>query len=125
MAFLIYYIKLSTQEVSLYFLIFSLLDLNQVAMQFCTSKMFFIVCNCILQGDANFTLCLVVEQNQIFEPYSILGLQTGASDSDIKKAYRNLSRQYHPDKNPDPGMSNICSLTVKQNFWSFISRLKE
>lgn len=125
MAFLIYYIKLSTQEVSLYFLIFSLLDLNQVAMQFCMSKMFFIVCNCNLQGDANSTLCLVVEQNQIFEPYSILGLQTGASDSDIKKAYRNLSRQYHPDKNPDPGMSNICSLTVKQNLWSFMSRLKE
>lgn len=62
----------------------------------------------------------MVEQNQIFEPYSILGLQTGASDSDIKKAYRNLSRQYHPDKNPDPGKSNICSsLTVKQNLEFF------
>ncbi|KAL9237354.1 hypothetical protein vseg_011913 [Gypsophila vaccaria] len=39
---------------------------------------------------------------QVFEPFSILGLQPGASDSEIKKSYRRLSVQYHPDKNPDP-----------------------
>ncbi|KAG2717777.1 hypothetical protein I3843_03G190400 [Carya illinoinensis] len=39
---------------------------------------------------------------QVFEPFSILGLDSGASDSEIKKAYRRLSIQYHPDKNPDP-----------------------
>nr|XP_016512469.1 PREDICTED: dnaJ protein ERDJ2A-like [Nicotiana tabacum] len=39
---------------------------------------------------------------QIFEPFNILGLEHGASDSEIKKAYRRLSIQYHPDKNPDP-----------------------
>ncbi|XP_060201290.1 dnaJ protein ERDJ2-like [Lycium barbarum] len=39
---------------------------------------------------------------EIFEPFSILGLEHGASDSEIKKAYRRLSIQYHPDKNPDP-----------------------
>ncbi|KAL3839783.1 hypothetical protein ACJIZ3_024374 [Penstemon smallii] len=39
---------------------------------------------------------------QIFEPFSILGLESGASDSEIKKAYRRLSILYHPDKNPDP-----------------------
>ncbi|KAL1552825.1 DnaJ protein erdj2a [Salvia divinorum] len=39
---------------------------------------------------------------QVFEPFSILGLESGASDSAIKKAYRRLSIQYHPDKNPDP-----------------------
>ncbi|KAL0299590.1 UNVERIFIED_CONTAM: DnaJ protein ERDJ2A [Sesamum radiatum] len=39
---------------------------------------------------------------QVFEPFSILGLEPGASDSAIKKAYRRLSIQYHPDKNPDP-----------------------
>ncbi|KAK7816192.1 dnaj protein erdj2a, partial [Quercus suber] len=39
---------------------------------------------------------------QVFEPFSILGLEPGASDVDIKKAYRRLSVQYHPDKNPDP-----------------------
>ncbi|XP_038887677.1 dnaJ protein ERDJ2A-like [Benincasa hispida] len=39
---------------------------------------------------------------QVFEPFSILGLETGASEADIKKAYRRLSILYHPDKNPDP-----------------------
>ncbi|CAM8908958.1 unnamed protein product [Rhodiola kirilowii] len=41
-------------------------------------------------------------ENEVFEPFTILGLQPGASDTAIKKAYRRLSIQYHPDKNPDP-----------------------
>uniref|UniRef100_A0A0D9ZIQ6 J domain-containing protein n=1 Tax=Oryza glumipatula TaxID=40148 RepID=A0A0D9ZIQ6_9ORYZ len=44
----------------------------------------------------------VSREVQVFEPYSILGLESGASESDIKKSYRRLSIQYHPDKNPDP-----------------------
>lgn len=32
--------------------------------------------------------------------YEVLGLGRGASSSEIKKAYRQLSLKYHPDKNP-------------------------
>ena len=32
--------------------------------------------------------------------YVILGLQHGASESDIKRAYRRLARRFHPDINP-------------------------
>lgn len=40
---------------------------------------------------------LVVAQDY----YSILGLNRDASDKDVKSAYRQLSKKYHPDKNPE------------------------
>ena len=35
----------------------------------------------------------------VYDPYQVLGISRGASDEEIKKAYRSLSRKYHPDAN--------------------------
>ena len=35
------------------------------------------------------------------DPYSILGVSPGATDEEVKTAYRNLARRYHPDNYDD------------------------
>ena len=35
----------------------------------------------------------------MINPYGVLGVSPSATDEEIKKAYRALSRKYHPDAN--------------------------
>jgi molecular chaperone DnaJ len=39
--------------------------------------------------------------------YIVLGVQQGASESEIKRAYRRLARRYHPDINPGDGSAEV------------------
>ena len=33
--------------------------------------------------------------------YEVLGVARAATDSEIKRAFRSLAREHHPDKNPE------------------------
>lgn len=55
----------------------------------------------------------------MFDPYSILGVSRDATDEEIKKAYRGLSRKYHPDaniNNPNKAQAEEMFKTVQQAY---------
>lgn len=55
-----------------------------------------------------------VEALKFFEPYELLGIKTDATEEQIKKAYRELSRSLHPDKNrSNPEAANEFILLTK------------
>ena len=48
-------------------------------------------------------------------PYEVLGLKPGASQEEIKKAYRNLIKQYHPDQYGDNPLKNLAEEKMREN----------
>lgn len=48
--------------------------------------------------------------------YSVLGVSKGASEKDIKKAYKRLAMKYHPDKNPGDTAAEASFKEVKEAY---------
>ena len=48
------------------------------------------------------------------DPYSVLGVDKNATDEDIKNAYRELARKYHPDNYTDNPLSDLAGEKMKE-----------
>lgn len=47
-------------------------------------------------------------------PYDVLGIPQNASDDEVKRAYRDLSRKYHPDANVDNPLADLAEEKFKE-----------
>src|SRR4051795_10038856 len=50
------------------------------------------------------------------DPYKTLGVDKKASADEVKKAYRKLARQYHPDKNPGDAQAEERFKEIQQAY---------
>ncbi len=50
----------------------------------------------------------------VTNPYSVLGISENATDEEVKSAYRELAKKYHPDKYADSPLKDVASEKMKE-----------
>jgi len=48
------------------------------------------------------------------DPYGVLGISPGASDDEVKKAYREMARKYHPDNYHENPLADLAQEKMKE-----------
>lgn len=48
------------------------------------------------------------------DPYKVLGIDPGATDEEVKKAYRELARKYHPDNYVNTPLADLAEEKMKE-----------
>lgn len=57
-------------------------------------------------------------------PYEVLGIKEGTSKEDIKKAYRELAKKYHPDQYGDNPLKDLAEVKMRELNEAYDSLMK-
>ena len=61
----------------------------------------------------------------IANPYEVLGVSPSASNDEVKRAYREMSRKYHPDSYVDNPLSGLAEEKFKEIQEAYDQIMKE